>query len=185
MVRLAADVCLWLCCAAFAWAGDGIDLAKVPRTAPKTPTLVAARPLYGIYLFGQRGEKVVWAILDKSTREAPVYDLLYLDLNADGDLTRAEERFRGAQPSGSPSEPPQCRFEIGRFVEPGSQRAHTEFVITWRPTRVSYQMKWLGGSSPWAVTGLSRTLTETSRPHPRRRRFSCRATISPFASSTG
>ncbi len=145
MARLFANGCLAFCCAALAWAGDGIDFAKVPREVPKTPTLIADQPLYGIFLFGQRGEKVVWAILDKSAKDAPVFDVLYLDLNADGDLTRAEERFRGTKPPENPGEPPQCRFEIGRFVEPGTQRAHTEFVVTWRPTRVSYQMKWLGG----------------------------------------
>jgi hypothetical protein len=122
---------------------DGSDLAKPLRKIPKSPAFVASEPLYGVFVFGTNGATPVWAVLDKSSRDAGVFDVLYLDLNADGDLTQGPERWVAKTATAS-SNDANAVFEIGRFNEPGTDREHTEFTITWRPHRVSYRMKWLG-----------------------------------------
>jgi hypothetical protein len=124
-----------------------IDFAKVPRTIGKLPPLVAKVPLYGMFLFGPRGETRVWAVLDKSSASSAVYDVLHLDLNANGDLTDAGERFAAKLETIGDSK--QCTFDVGRFVQPGTAagapRVHTGFSISWSPTWVSYHMNWSGG----------------------------------------
>ena len=120
----------------------GSDPAKSNRKITKSPAFVAGEPLYGTFVFGTNGVTPVWAVLDKSSRDAGVFDVLYLDLDADGDLTEAPERFVAKTKTASSDT--NTVFEIGRFTEPGTDRVHTEFTITWRPHRVSYRMKWLG-----------------------------------------
>ena len=121
-----------------------IDFATVPRAIGKLPELHAAKPLYGLFLFGAKGETRVWAVLDKSRADAPAYDVLHLDVDANGDLTDAGERFAPKTSSGAESV-----FTIGRFAQPGTPaeapRVHTDFSITWTPSRVSYRMHWNGG----------------------------------------
>ncbi len=124
-----------------------IDFATVPRELGKLPEFKTARPLYGLFLFGPRGETRVWAVLEKSRRDTPVYDVLHLDVNANGDLTDPGERFTSGAKSGEGR--PETVFSIGRFVQPGTPaeapRVHTDFSITWTPSRVSYRMHWNGG----------------------------------------
>jgi len=121
-----------------------IDFANVSRELGKLPEFKTARPLYGLFLFGPRGETRVWAVLEKSRRDTPVYDVLHLDLNANGDLTDPGERFTGKESDGA-----ETVFTIGRFVQPGTPaeapRVHTDFSITRSPSRVSYRMRWNGG----------------------------------------
>jgi len=123
--------------------------------------LKAAKPLYGLFLFGPKGEMRVWAVLDKSRADGPSYDVLHLDLNANGDLTDAGECFeatrKGAggqlQEGQQEGQDVQSVFEIGRFVQPGTEtgsstsapHVHTDSSITWTPSRVSYRMHWNGG----------------------------------------
>src|SRR5262245_12231038 len=76
-------------------AAGPIDFATVPRAIAKLPKLEAKEPLYGLFLFGPKGETRVWAVLDKSRADAPAYDVLHLDLNANGDLTDEGECFKG------------------------------------------------------------------------------------------
>jgi hypothetical protein len=127
--------------------GGPIDFSKVPRTIGKLPECKASKPLYGLFLFGAKGETRVWAVLDKSRPDAQAFDLLYLDLNANGDLTDEGERFQGKVTN--VVDEAHSTFTIGRFVQPGtppeSPHVHTEFSITWTPNRVSYRMHWNGG----------------------------------------
>jgi hypothetical protein len=124
-----------------------IDFATVPRAIGKLPELHAAKPLYGLFLFGAKGETRVWAVLDKSRADAPAYDVLHLDVNANGDLTEAGESF--AKSAKDSSRDGGSTFTIGRFVQPGTPaeapRVHTDFSITSTSTRVSYRMSWNGG----------------------------------------
>jgi len=71
-----------------------VDFAKVERRIAKEPKYVAP-PLYALFLFGPKGEMRVWAVLDKSDAKLPYYDVVYLDKNADGNLTSPKERFQG------------------------------------------------------------------------------------------
>jgi hypothetical protein len=121
-----------------AWAGS---LDNLSLQAPKVPPLNAGSYLCGVFLFGEGKEVPVWAVLDKSRKDGELYDLLYLDLNGNGDLTESGERFKGAS---FPNEP-RVVFTLPTFAEPGTKRVHTDFLITWRTNRVSYKMKWNGG----------------------------------------
>jgi hypothetical protein len=71
-----------------------VDFSKVERCLAKEPEYVAS-PLYALFLFGPKGDMKVWAVLDKSDLKLPYYDVVYLDRNADGDLTSPKERFQG------------------------------------------------------------------------------------------
>ncbi len=116
-----------------------IDFAALDRTIGKLPALVAEKPLYGLFLFGRNGETRVWALLDRSSKAAQRYDLLYLDRDGDGDMTDAGERYVGtARGTGT-------RFDIGGFRPPGSDAAHTEFTITWTPASTRFRLLWRGG----------------------------------------
>lgn len=115
------------------WKAKPIDFTKVDRTIKKLPELKSEKPLYGLFLFGVDGETRVWAVLDASAKGP--YDLLYLDRNADGDLTGADERFTGKD----------GKFTIGDFKEPKSDVVHKGFTVTWTPESIRYQMKWAGG----------------------------------------
>jgi len=131
-------------CLSIAQPAEVVSLNRLKRDPPKLPGLSSTKPLYGLFLFGERGEKRVWAVLDESRPQSSTYDVLFLDLNGDEDLTQPNERFvAGSRPARLGDEV-MCKFEIGRFTEPGTERVHTGFSITWRPHRVSYQMRWLG-----------------------------------------
>ena len=117
------------------WSAKPIDFKKVDRTIRKLPELKSEKPLYGLFLFS--GETRVWAVLDKSAREKPAYDVLYLDRNADGDLTAKDERFEGRDGS----------FTIGDFKEPGTDVVHTAFTIQWLQNCVYFRMKWAGAAT--------------------------------------
>ncbi|HWB01490.1 MAG TPA: hypothetical protein VG796_00610 [Verrucomicrobiales bacterium] len=131
---LAAFFSLTLCVSAS-------DQVPVKRQPPKLPPLVA-KPLYGVIVFGANSGHPVWAVLDKSDKAIAHYDVLYLDLNADGDATQEGERFSGVVKDADSD--PSVRFELPRLKEPGSGREHTAFAVVWRPTRVSASIKWLG-----------------------------------------
>jgi len=60
----------------------------------------------------------VWAVLDQSRPQSSVYDVLLLDLNGDGDLTQANERFVARPSPARVGDDGSCKFEIGRFKEP-------------------------------------------------------------------
>ena len=85
-------------------AADVPDLSKTDRTIRKEPAYTAKQPLYGLAAFGPKAESRVWMVLDRSRPDADRYDLLHIDLNADGDLTgggrAAHGRRRGRQPRG-------------------------------------------------------------------------------------
>ena len=135
----------------------GADAAfdKFRRDVPKLPPLVSLEPLYGILLFGTEAEWPVWAVFDKSTPDSRVCDVLYLDLNADGDLTQSAERFRARATLPEQESDPNAVFEIGRFKDPATGREHTELTVTWRPNRVGCGMKWLGDKMTKGVYGPS------------------------------
>lgn len=114
------------------WKAKPIDFSKVDRTIRKLPEL--NEPLYGLFLFGPEGKTRVWAVLDKSVKGSNV---LYLDRNADGDLTGKDERI-------APN--PKCgMFDIPDFREPGTDVVHTGFGMTRTKDLVwSYSIRWAG-----------------------------------------
>ena len=122
--------------------GGTLDEVR-PKPPSKLPRFVSPKPLYGVFLFGKEKPTAVWAVLDRIKRDSESYDVLYIDLNADGDLTAANERFAGVPPVRIDEEL-RSTFTIGKFTDPVSSSIHTDFSITWRANRVSYKMKWNG-----------------------------------------
>jgi hypothetical protein len=124
-----------------AWAGDVPDLSKTNRRIVKEPAYKAKQPLYGLYVFGPQARTRVWAVLDKSRPDAPDYDVLYFDRNADGDLTAADERIEGKVAGGS------VTFAVGSFTDPLTGQKHTGLTISrhgGEHGRVMLEMNWCG-----------------------------------------
>jgi hypothetical protein len=110
-----------------------IDFKKVDRTIAKPPP-VSGEARYGIFLFGPNGEKRSFAILDKSRADAGDYDVLWFDLDADGDLAEEGERFASAN----------GKFSLGDFTDPGSGARHRGFELAWTKEYVHFKMIWRG-----------------------------------------
>jgi hypothetical protein len=143
---------LILCLASTGGDPGPVDFTKVERSIAKPPADLGPEPLYGLFLFGPKGEKRVWAILDRSARTEGDYDLLYLDLDADGDLTEPGERISG----GAVEEEwrGRSRFQVAELRDPAGSAVHRDFELTWAPERVRFSMRWhgkartLGGYGP-------------------------------------
>jgi hypothetical protein len=117
---------------------DPPDLSKIERTISKEPGY-AAKPLYGLYVFGPEAKTRVWAIFDKSEPDADAYDVLYFDRNANGDLTEPDERIEGSVGGNS------VTFQIGTLTDPIAGQTHTGLNISRRTGRepsVMFRMKW-------------------------------------------
>ena len=95
------------------------DLTRVDRAIKKEPAYVARDPLYGLALFGPKAEKRVWLVLDRSKPDAPAYDVLHVDRDADGDLTGPGERAEAAGGS----------FKLGGFTDPATGARHSDFSV--------------------------------------------------------
>jgi hypothetical protein len=120
-------------------ATDSPVLSKIERRIAKEPAYSSKQPLYGLYVFGPEAKTRVWAIFDKSKPDAPDYDILYFDRNADGDLTAPEERITGKVDAGG------VTFDIGSFTDPRTKQKHTEMAITRQVgsgPMVMLRMKW-------------------------------------------
>jgi hypothetical protein len=131
-------------------AADSPDLSQIERRIAKEPVYKAKQPLYALYVFGPEAKTRVWAILDKSKPDAPNYDTLYFDRNADGDLTAPDERI-----AGKVNEGPMI-FDIGSFTDPLTKQKHTEMSITLYGGSagvllhtVLLQMKWCDKERIW------------------------------------
>jgi hypothetical protein len=93
-----------LACCAMA---RSMDYSQVDRTIAKEPAY-HSRPKYALLLFGKEAKLRVWVVLDGQT--------LYLDRNADGDLTGKDERF--------------ARIEDCRNVEIQDSDKKTSYLIS-------------------------------------------------------
>jgi hypothetical protein len=105
-------------------AADPVDLSKVERKIAKEPEYTSKAPLYGLVVFGPRADTQVWMVLDQAKADADVYDVLYADLNGNGDLTEAGERFTTENKNGSNS-----HFTLPDFTDPNSKLTHTRFTL--------------------------------------------------------
>lgn len=119
-----------------------VDLNKIDRSIAKEPTYSGKKPLYGLAVFGPQAKTRVWMVLDKSKADVDVYDVLYADLNCDGDLTESDERFTAKNATSTLS-----LFSLPDFTDPVSGAKHTDF--NFRVSRGSSQtfmlsIKWRG-----------------------------------------
>lgn len=119
-------------------AADVPDLSKVDRTIRTEPAYTARQPLYGLAAFGPKAESRVWLVLDKSRPDADRYDVLHIDLNADGDLTGAGERLTADD---------EGRFHVKEFRDPATGAEHPDLTVRLskdkEPT-VMLGMRWRG-----------------------------------------
>src|SRR5687767_12528066 len=77
--------CRWMICIIsilFATAVQAVDLSAIDRIIAKEPSL-KSKPAYALLVFGPEAKTRVWLVQDGDT--------LYVDRNADGDLTQAGE----------------------------------------------------------------------------------------------
>ena len=103
-------------------AADIPVLQDIDRRIPKQPEYIAKQPLFGLLVFGPTAEKRIWMVLDHSKPEAELYDLLYVDLNANGDLTEPTERLVG-QVKGT-----EIRFRMPDLMDTTTRAIHTDFT---------------------------------------------------------
>jgi hypothetical protein len=101
-------------------AGETPDLAKLARAPRKEPAYACKRPLYGLAAFGPKADKAVWLVLDKSKADSARYDVLYIDLDADGDLTGKGERLTAGA---------EGRFQLAELTDPSTGAKHKEFTL--------------------------------------------------------
>jgi hypothetical protein len=71
------------------------DLAKIERRIAREPAYQSESPLYGLMVFGPQAKQRVWLVLDG--------DCLYVDRNANGDLTEEGERLSVETPRQDPA----------------------------------------------------------------------------------
>ncbi len=103
--------------------------------------------MYGLLVFGPEAEKRVWMVLDKSKSDATRYDVLYVNVNANGDLTEAGERLvlgDNGQDAGG-----EQRFRLAEFKDPATGEKHTGFSVRLSggtsqddPPNVMVSLKW-------------------------------------------
>lgn len=123
------------------------DLSKLDRAIRKEPSYVAKHPLYGLAAFGPKAQARVWMVLDKSKADAVVYDVLHIDINADGDLTGAGERITPDKDG---------RFRVAEFKDPATGVKHPDFNVRFLDAKeqtVMLSLRWrdqfkFGGGYP-------------------------------------
>lgn len=122
-----------------------LDYAKLDRAIAREPAY-AGTPHYALIVPDPAGKVRSWAVVDKSAAG----DVLYFDLDGDGDLTEAGERF-------TPT-------DQGRLIRVGAWGKHTdlEFTLaTRRTTAAWFRMKYGGKlevSGGWPLAGLTHTM---------------------------
>ncbi len=116
----------------------GNDLEKVKRTIGKQP-IYDGKPLYALGIFGAKAETRMWMVLDQSNGAQGKYDVLFIDLNGDGDLTDDKERWVTKNGSN--------RFTRPTLIDPNTGEKHREFSLRImegsRPQHM-FSLKWQG-----------------------------------------
>ena len=104
------------------------ELSKVDRTIVKEPSKLS-QPRYCLMVFGPRAEVRIWMIKDG--------ERLYVDRNANGDLTEPDESFSPTErrqfdtiTDGKPAPYRQLKYDIGDLTPAPGARKHTRLEIT-------------------------------------------------------
>lgn len=140
-----------------------IDYAKVERRIAKEPGYVA-EPRYAMFVFDLAGSHRVWMVADKSQPAAPYYDVLHVDLDGDGDLTEAGERFTGKLDEKAAAAGMAMAIRVGDIRVPGTDLVHAKFLVSTAPKQDRsgfwFRMYWAGKhemSGGYGATGLDTT----------------------------
>jgi hypothetical protein len=130
-----------------------------PRVEPK----YVAAPRYALFVLDEAAKFRVWAVFDKSTPDAPFYDVLYFDRNGDGDLTAPDERFVGKR---DPSLIPaglEMLIRVGDVAVPGTKLVHKGLRFSTSPKANRkgfwFDMKWNGATEVSGTYGAVGTDT--------------------------
>lgn len=101
-----------------------VNLGEIERTLKREPAY-AEKPRYCLLVFGADARTKVWLVLDGED--------LYVDLNANGDLTEPGERFipenrrnLGESPDGGYRD---WEYQLGEVVPAGDAARHTRFEV--------------------------------------------------------
>jgi len=145
-----------------------VDCQKLERRIGKEPAYVA-EPRYALFVLDLAGRNRTWAVTDKSTRDAPFHDVLYLDLDADGDLTGPGERFVGQRDPNKAPAGLEMSFRIPELRVPGTALVHKSFLLSTSPKKDRsgfwFRMQWNGRhevSGGYDATGIDTTAWATS-----------------------
>lgn len=122
-----------------------VRLESISRKLVSQPPYVSGKPLYGLCVIGSDAKHRIWMVLDQSSPGGEVYDVLFADLNSDGDLTDEDERFTAA-----PAKSGRQEFQLPDVAN------HTQFsvkVSTRDPATHMVSLRWedkhkLGGGYP-------------------------------------
>jgi hypothetical protein len=101
----------------------GQDLASIERKIVKEPAYKSGAPKYALMVLGEKASKRVWLVIDG--------DVLYADLNSNGDLTDDGEKIAKMEygeytpPDGS------MDFQIKEIRE--GERVHRDFYVSAEP----------------------------------------------------
>ena len=117
-----------------ACAADDVDLAKIERKIAKEPKYVAA-PRYALFVLDEEARFRCWAVFDKSTPDAPYYDVLYFDRNGNGDLTEPAERFAGKRDAAMADAGLEMLVKVGDVPVPGTERVHRGLRFSTSPKK--------------------------------------------------
>lgn len=142
------------------------DYSKVDRKIASQPKYVG-EPKYALLLPGD-GRTRIWMVLDKSAPAAPHHDVLYFDVDGDGNLGEEGERFEGRQGEHA------LVMNVGKVAFPESkiqlEDLHISTYTQRTPliTTISFRMN--GKVTVYGAYGPDRT-TFSSQGRPRKRRF--------------
>jgi hypothetical protein len=127
-----------LVCSALVHADERPDFGKLDRHILKEPVYTCPEPLYGLLVFGPKADKKIWMVLDKTKADSDIYDVLYFDRNADGDLTVSDKRLVA---NGPPS-----IFSLHELMDPATGARHTDVDVrvTGDQPTVMVSLKWRG-----------------------------------------
>lgn len=141
-----------------------VDCAKVERRIAKEPKYVS-QPLYALFIFDLEGKNRTWAVLDNSKADLPYYDVLYLDLKGNGDLTEPGKRFVGKFDEKLAPAGLSLSIRVDKLPVPGTDLVHTDFLLATVPKSawkgIWFQMKWAGKqemSGGYGLTGFDTTI---------------------------
>jgi hypothetical protein len=114
---------LALACVVLAARSTGAaDLTRIDRTIAKEPGYKTKSPKYCLLVFGLEAKTRVWLVLDG--------DALYVDRNANGDLTEVGERIVGKDNYGPAKQltadgiPKHLYFDLGEITESDGKTKH-------------------------------------------------------------
>jgi hypothetical protein len=97
-------------------------------------------------------------VFDKSTADAPYYDVLYFDKNGDGDLTAPGERFVGKRDAKLAEAGLEMLIRVGDVPVPGTARVHEGLRFSTSPKAGRkgfwFDMSWQGATEVSGTYGL-------------------------------